>query len=170
MSPQIYVLDTNILIEAKNRYYAFDICPGFWDALIVHEANSRIESIDRIKKEITDGKYDDDLLQWVKSTLPDTFFNSTKEPDVVQKFAEMENWVQNQQQFKSEAKAEFAKGVDGWLCAYAKVRKDRIVVTHEDYAEGIKWKVKIPNICEEFHIEYKNTFDMLRELETTFII
>ena len=24
----MYLLDTNVLIEAKNRYYAFDIAPG----------------------------------------------------------------------------------------------------------------------------------------------
>ncbi|PMD04330.1 DUF4411 family protein, partial [Brevibacterium paucivorans] len=26
----MYLLDANVLIEAKNRYYAFDIAPGFW--------------------------------------------------------------------------------------------------------------------------------------------
>ena len=26
----MYLLDTNVFIEAKNRYYAFDIAPGFW--------------------------------------------------------------------------------------------------------------------------------------------
>ena len=31
---RIFVLDTNTLIEAKNRYYGFDICPGFWFALL----------------------------------------------------------------------------------------------------------------------------------------
>ena len=25
-----YLVDANVLIEAKNRYYAFDITPGFW--------------------------------------------------------------------------------------------------------------------------------------------
>ena len=25
-----YLVDANVLIEAKNRYYAFDIAPGFW--------------------------------------------------------------------------------------------------------------------------------------------
>ncbi len=25
-----YLLDANVFIEAKNLYYAFDICPGFW--------------------------------------------------------------------------------------------------------------------------------------------
>ena len=29
-----YLLDANPFIEAKNRYYGFDICPGFWTAII----------------------------------------------------------------------------------------------------------------------------------------
>ncbi len=26
-----YLLDANVFIDAKNRYYGFDFCPGFWD-------------------------------------------------------------------------------------------------------------------------------------------
>lgn len=26
----MFLLDANVFIEAKNRYYGFDICPGFW--------------------------------------------------------------------------------------------------------------------------------------------
>jgi hypothetical protein len=26
-----YVLDANIFIEAKQRYYGLDFCPAFWD-------------------------------------------------------------------------------------------------------------------------------------------
>jgi len=26
-----YLLDTNVFIEAKNRYYGFGFCPAFWD-------------------------------------------------------------------------------------------------------------------------------------------
>ncbi|WP_167202263.1 DUF4411 family protein [Actinomyces respiraculi] len=26
----MYLVDANILIKVKNRYYAFDIAPGFW--------------------------------------------------------------------------------------------------------------------------------------------
>ncbi|MBF0436614.1 MAG: DUF4411 family protein [Magnetococcales bacterium] len=25
----MFLLDSNVFIEAKNRYYGFDICPGF---------------------------------------------------------------------------------------------------------------------------------------------
>jgi len=29
----MYLLDSNIFLEAQNRYYANDICPGFWNWL-----------------------------------------------------------------------------------------------------------------------------------------
>ncbi len=28
----IYVIDSDVFISAKNGYYAFVICPGFWEA------------------------------------------------------------------------------------------------------------------------------------------
>jgi hypothetical protein len=28
-----YLLDANVFIEAKNRYYGLDFAPGFWDWL-----------------------------------------------------------------------------------------------------------------------------------------
>ncbi|NOZ87967.1 MAG: DUF4411 family protein [Deltaproteobacteria bacterium] len=30
----LYVVDSDVLIAAKNAYYAFEICPGFWKGLI----------------------------------------------------------------------------------------------------------------------------------------
>ena len=30
----IYLLDTNTLIEAKNRYYSMTICPGYWSWIL----------------------------------------------------------------------------------------------------------------------------------------
>lgn len=29
-----YIVDSDVFITAKNRYYAFDLCPGFWKCLI----------------------------------------------------------------------------------------------------------------------------------------
>jgi hypothetical protein len=29
-----YLVDADVLIEAKDRYYAFAFCPGFWDWLL----------------------------------------------------------------------------------------------------------------------------------------
>lgn len=34
----MFVLDSNILIEAHKRYYGLDLCPGFWECLRVARA------------------------------------------------------------------------------------------------------------------------------------
>ena len=47
-----YVLDSNVFMEAARRYYAFDIAPPFWESLVHHAANGRLESIDRVKQEL----------------------------------------------------------------------------------------------------------------------
>lgn len=49
-----YVLDTNIFIQAKNEYYAFDICPGFWAALKGQIATGAAVSVDRVFDELRD--------------------------------------------------------------------------------------------------------------------
>lgn len=39
-----YFVDANVLIEAKNRYYAFDIAPGFWKWLNQEHAQGTVFS------------------------------------------------------------------------------------------------------------------------------
>ena len=39
-----YLVDANVLIEAKNRYYAFDIAPGFWKWLNQAHAQGTVSS------------------------------------------------------------------------------------------------------------------------------
>jgi len=50
-----FLLDANIFIEAHRRYYAFDIAPPFWMALINHAKNGRLLSIDRVEIELKRG-------------------------------------------------------------------------------------------------------------------
>lgn len=163
-----YLLDANVFIEAKRRYYAFDICPGFWEALILHHTDGKVGSIDRVKTiEIEPGK--DDLTVWTESTAPESFFVESNENDVIEGYAKIIVWVQSQAQFFLEAKTEFADSVDGWLIAYAKA-KEITLVTHEVHAPDARKNVPIPNVCEEFNVKYVDTFQMLRALETSFVL
>jgi hypothetical protein len=160
----VYLLDANVFIQAHQRYYAFDLCPGFWECLLHHHNQSeRIISIDRVRDEITG---QDKIAQWVKGA-PEGLFVSTRTADIAAGFAAMMSWVDDSQQFTGEAKAEFAQVADGWLAAYAKVH-GCIVVTHEEYAADIKRKVKLPNVCRQFGVEYLDTFTMLRRLQARF--
>lgn len=161
-----YLLDANAFIEASNRYYGFDICPGFWLSLVVRHESKRVFSIDRIAGELR--KQDDEVKEWMDTKAPETFFKKTEDQAVVNKFQAVVNWVYAQSRFTDAAKSEFASVADGWLVAYASVN-GLIVVTHEQFDPNIKRKVKIPNVCVEFDIEYVNTFEMLRDLGEMFI-
>lgn len=159
-----YLLDANVFIEAHRRYYAFDICPGFWECLLHHNNESSIFSIDYVKNEMETG---DKLGVWIKASAPKSFFCSTNEIEVSQQFSAIMQWVQSSTQFKDEAKSGFANNADGWLTAYAKVH-NYTVVTHEVFDPFTRKKIPIPNICKEFKVDCMDTFSMLRNLKTQF--
>ncbi len=46
-----FLIDTNSIIEAKDFFYAFDICPGFWNALLRHHQLGEIYSIHLRRRE-----------------------------------------------------------------------------------------------------------------------
>ena len=46
--PDRYVLDANVFIQAKRKFYGFDFCPGYWSTLIWHQEQGRVCSIDKV--------------------------------------------------------------------------------------------------------------------------
>ncbi len=169
-----YVLDANVFIEAKNRYYGFELCPGFWKALTVEHKSKSVFSIDKVCDELVrkKNKPDDEpdaLSEWAEETVPDTFFQKTQDQAVIDAFKKMVAWVNSESQFTSAAKAEFASVADGWLIAHAKVNR-LTIVTHEVYDSASKKKVPMPNVCLEFDVECVNTFEMLEDLKVKFIL
>lgn len=161
--PRMFVLDTNVFIQAHRRYYPFDVCPGFWDCLVHFCQESRLTSIDHVRREIVDG---DALSEWAKSA-PRELFASTMVPSVIACYRDIMNWVQRCQQFKDEAKSHFASGADGWVIAFA-MAHGGVVVTHESHKPNRSVSVPMPSVCHEFSVPYQDTFSMLRELEVRF--
>lgn len=164
---KIYLMDADVFITAENRYYAFDICPGFWASVIHHHHQRRIYSIDRVRSELLAGRKTDDLVQWVISKLPVEFFLAVDDDDVAAAYTEIMMWVQRHPRYFDYAKAKFATGADGWLVAYARVH-DAIVVTNEEREPESKREIKIPDVCVQFNVTYKDTFAMLKDLAIRF--
>lgn len=162
-----YVLDASVFIQAHRTYYSFDICPGFWQALVRQHKANRLYSIDKVREELL--RLEDRVARWTKKEAPDTFFKGTADQNVLDEFRAMVNWVQSEEQFTPEAKAEFSSVADGWLVAFAKVN-DRVVVTQEEHRPEVRIKIPIPNLCIEFDVEYCNTFDMLNALNEQFVL
>lgn len=43
-----YILDSNVFIEARNRYYGMDFCPAFWEWLLSANRRETVYSIESI--------------------------------------------------------------------------------------------------------------------------
>ena len=162
-----YVLDSDVFIAAKNAYYAFAICPGFWHGLLRAHKKGKTFSIDKVRSELLVGRKEEDLIQWVKKEVPVGFFLDSSTDDVISAYKEIMLWAQRSPRFLDRAKAEFATVADGWLVAYAMVN-GAVVVTHEKPRPDARNRIPLPDICEQFKVPYKDTFQMLRELTLKF--
>ena len=163
MTSDTFVLDANIFIEAHRRYYGLDLCPGFWESLRHFARRGRVLSIDRVYREMEDGG--DSLWEWARDSSE--FFVSSATPEIVEAFSEIMEWVRAEPQFRAEAKSKFASEADGWIAAYARVH-GTIVATHERHDPNVKKRVPLGNVCHEFRLPVKDTFEMLREFQVRF--
>jgi len=84
-----YLLDANVFIEAKNRYYGFDFCPAFWDWLVMQNLTGKVASIEKVADELKVGK--DELAIWAEER-GDGFF-LRQDDAVVHAAGKVSNWA-----------------------------------------------------------------------------
>jgi Domain of unknown function (DUF4411) len=151
-----YLLDSDTLIEAKNRLYAFDLCPGFWAFLEEEAIDGEIRSIARIQAELVAGG--DELATWARANggffLPDT-------PEMHTAMGAVSQWVQNHPRYRDGAKRDFLAKADSFLVAYALAHGHTVVTNEVDAPDAIK-AVKIPSACIALNVPYTRLSDVLR--------
>lgn len=163
-----YLIDANVLIEAKNKYYHMDFCPAFWDWLLRCSAGGQIFSIKNVYDELINGN--DELKDWALLNQP--LFLPASDVQTQQNLASIVQYVSQQQAqvpMSVGAMEEFLRGADTWLIAKA-MTMGSTIVTHERLDVRCKKKFLIPNICEQFNVPYINTFDLLLVLNASFIL
>ncbi|WP_175822426.1 DUF4411 family protein [Burkholderia sp. BCC0419] len=160
----MYLLDTNIFIEAQNRYYANDICPGFWAWLDDANARGLVASIGEVYEELA-GR-GDPLAQWIEERRNTGWFFDVSDDATQTAFAEIVQHVESVDRYTRPNKDQFLGGADPWLIAKARTI-GWSVATHEQFNEHTT-KVKIPNVCRNFGVASRDTFDVLRQLEASF--
>lgn len=159
-----YLLDANTLIQAKNEYYGFDLCPGFWDWLDQQSAARNVFSVEAVERELERG--DDQLAQWTKDRHTGFFLPVDQRTSGA--MAAVSGWVQASD-FREDAKRSFLGGADPWLIAHASAHGST-VVTHEVHQDGQKNKVKIPTVCKALNVRCIRTFEMLRAERVRFVL
>ena len=159
-----YLLDSNTFIQAKNEYYGFDTCPGYWDWLERENTAGNVFSIDRIGDELKEGT--DQLAVWAAARGKDFFL--PLDAAAVQAMTRVSNWVQGAD-YQEQAKRAFLRTADPFLIAYGLVH-GHTVVTHEVHVEGERRKVKIPSVCRALQVPCIRIFEMLRREGARFVM
>lgn len=160
-----YLLDTNTLIQAKNEYYAFDLCPGFWHWIDVMNGAGRVFSIEAVLTEVRDGA--DELTIWANDRAENLFL--AVDQATANALPQVAAWVQGGD-FKEEAKRDFLAKADPILIAYAMSHDDVTLATHEVHIQGERKKVKIPTVCLAMGVNCLRTFQMLSAENARFVL
>lgn len=159
-----YLIDANVLIEAKNAHYGFGFCPGFWDWLVQANAAGDLFVIPQVLDEIAKGK--DQLKNWC-SMLPS--LRAAGPPNLSSSMTAVATWVASQS-YTPAALATFLSVADYPLVAYAHAAS-HIVVTHEVAVAQVSSKrVKIPEPCKALGIQYMTPYQMLQVEGASLII
>jgi hypothetical protein len=154
----IYLLDSNTLIEAKNRYYSMTICPGYWTWILQSHGQGVVASIETVGQELQRGN--DELAAWTQ-THKDLFW-TVSDAATQDAFTKVASHVVNSAtQMKAGAVEDFLSGADPWLIAKAMTMPDSVLVTHEQLNLHAKRKFIIPNVCQQFGVKWIDTFQVL---------
>ncbi len=143
-----YLLDSNIFIEAYHRYYNDKIVSSFWQWL---ENDEDIYTISQVKEEIKAGT--DDLYKLIQ--------NVRELNTVSELMRDIATYVQDKYDNPAETDAFLAKA-DPLLISTASAA-GATIVSNEVLVGDDSTKIKIPNVCNEFEVEYNyGIFDILR--------
>ena len=133
----MYLVDSNVLIEAKNRYYAFDIAPGFWAWLEHAYLNSIACSIDPVREELI--RIEDEVADWSRNH-PE-FFRPVDAATSMH-LAPLTTWT-NSRNYENAAINDFLTNTaDFYMVAYARAH-NHTQVTHEQPSPNSRKRVLI---------------------------
>ena len=160
----MYVLDSNVFIQAHQKHYGLDFVPAFWDWVESANRSGAVISVDKVLEELT--RQTDALATWAKQHK--TLF--AKIDSVTQlSLSTISAWVA--QNYQPGAIQEFFGSADYVLVAFAEAHRCT-VVTHEmpEDPKKTKKKVKIPDACRAFSVPYMDPFAMLRQEKARFVL
>lgn len=156
-----YLLDTNVFIEAKNLYYGFSICPGFWKWLDRAHEEGKILSIKKVRDELM-GR-EDWLTTWSKTRSK--MFVNTDDRQTYAKLELLATWATGN--YSEAAYTKFLGGADFVLVGYADAY-NHTVVTTEIASKG--YQIKIPNACKAMNVPCISPFQMLTKEKAKFYL
>jgi hypothetical protein len=161
-----YLLDTNVFIPAKNEYFDFEICPGFWAWLLQSHQRGRVFSIDHVRTELLRGQDGQDpLTDWARARNKRFFVK--QDDDVTRAMRRVAQWAQRHS--SPEARDKFLGSADAALVAFG-LAAGNTVVTHERSRPGKTTNVKIPDACAAMGVAVVSAKEMLLAEKASFVL
>jgi len=144
---EVFCLDTNVLIEPWNKYLPIHRSPEFWGIIDTLAAEGRIFCTQEVRREIE--REDDELKNWI-ADRPHLFREVTEEVQVnlrsiLKRFPRLVDTRRDRSM------------ADPWVIAHA-MAENAIVVTKEIGTPVNSNTVKIPDVCDDFGVEWMNDF------------
>lgn len=174
MSNCSYLLDTNVFIDAFNKYYSFDFGMVFWNFLEKKASQKIICSIAKVLYEIK--QREDALKEWTIKHF-DKYFHPTNDNTTLKAYKNVAVCVKNKTKLSSRNDAYYTPNAlnaflaenkaDAWLIAYAYSHSQKLCIVTLEKPGGSK-KVSIPDVCKDLGIPCIDTFQMLRNLNFKF--
>lgn len=153
----IYILDSNIFIEAKNIHLPFDRCPLFWNWLIELAEKGLITIPEEVYKEITAGN--DQLATWMAEHK-----NVLVNPYAV--FSRIGRVMEEGYGAIDEATLEKLKA-DPWVIAHASAVGGTVVTSEKPGRHTIPYNKQIPSVCKTLQIPCCTITTFLWQMRST---
>lgn len=164
----LFLLDTDVLIAAKNLYYPLDRVPHFWVWILHQAASGRIKIPTKVLEEILRGNKEDELFIWVKC-------NRVK--------LELDEEIDAQNWSETLTKGYGYTSIEAAEHDLVEQRADPFLIAHALSGTGARRVVtlekgtiaptnlpnpinrKIPTVCDLLGIKHLDTFALIRELD-----
>jgi len=162
-----YWLDSDVLIQAKDGLYSFDIAAEFWIFLEEQASIQTLCSSIQVYGEIMrfEGK-EDPLAKWAMLRRASGLF-CIPDKDVQVACGQVGDYVVGTYTRRPSAVAQFLSGADPWIIAHA-MCDGGTVVSHESRLDQSALRPKIPNVCRAFGIGCVGLPAMLKALHFRF--
>ena len=156
-----YLIDSDVLISAKNLHYRPGFCEAFWGWIVDAHKAGLLFSIDKVKDELLAGNDDDPLYDWAQKPGLNGFFLAS-EPGA-QKWKELSKWAV-EGGFIAAAIDKFlgAKSADAWLIAFAAAEGKFVIITNEVSAPQGKKAIKLPDAAAAVGVKTISLFEVLQ--------
>lgn len=157
----MFIVDSNILIEAKNVHFPLEMHP-FWGWLVTLGEKDKIKIPEAVYKELESGN--DNLTEWLRRYKSLFFIPKDKA------YAELLSVISVYEELYGseirETELETMKA-DPWVIAHAKALGSSIISNERQnakYIHSIK-EVKIPSVCQRLDIECLSLIQFLWKMK-----